>query len=710
MSALDRVLERLDGARRSGSGWTARCPSHEDRHASLSVGEGDDGRVLVTCFAGCDAESIVAALGLDLRDLFEPRPDPGDRAGSIASAEQVRAWHEALVGDPRVLARLEELRGWTPEAIERLELGLDGSHVVFPIRDGSRGLVGVQRYYPDPARRNGAPKMRAAAGSRRDLFPAPERVDEAGGYLFLVEGEPDAVAALSVGLAAVSVPGVQGWRQQWAGRFAGRRVCLVFDADGPGREAAGRVAHDLVGVAAEVRVLDLEPDGEEGSDLSDLIRKARTPTARAECRAILERCAEMAPVSGWPENRLPAAAAAEKAHDVRLSDAEGNTPFALTVLTARETCLLPNPPGTDRLLGPLVLRGCRTIIGAGTGEGKTTFAMALLAAVTKRHEFLGWRGAGGRALVLDLEQGLTTVKKRLAEAGLADSDGIDYVRAPDGLSLDKNAEHVAAVEEVLAQRPYAVLLLDPHYKAHTGDSNAERETVDLMRLLDRWRDQYGFALILPAHTRKPPQDASAKLTIHDIFGSSAVVRGAEVVLGLKVATPGYTRLSFFKHRDGAEEDGVHVGGEPWGLLFDRALGYRRDPNDTAPPRDLQQELRDLGADGAWRTLKDWKAPADDGGIGANEREVRQALELLVEGDEFEYAEGPEGRHKTAKCWRRRGATATPRHPEASTASLAEWKAGATPATPVGGGVVVAPVLPLPPRGEGTSEEEAGDAS
>jgi hypothetical protein len=41
------VLNKLDGIRRSGSGWTGRCPAHEDRQASLSVTEGDDGRALV---------------------------------------------------------------------------------------------------------------------------------------------------------------------------------------------------------------------------------------------------------------------------------------------------------------------------------------------------------------------------------------------------------------------------------------------------------------------------------------------------------------------------------------------------------------------------------------------------------------------------------------------------------------------------------------
>jgi hypothetical protein len=74
MSA-DKLLSRVDRVRPRGAGrWIARCPAHEDRSPSLSVHETDDGRVLVHCFAGCSVDSVVGAVGLDLKDLFPPRP------------------------------------------------------------------------------------------------------------------------------------------------------------------------------------------------------------------------------------------------------------------------------------------------------------------------------------------------------------------------------------------------------------------------------------------------------------------------------------------------------------------------------------------------------------------------------------------------------------------------------------------------------------
>jgi putative DNA primase/helicase len=50
------------GGRKSGGGWMARCPAHDDREPSLSIRKGDDGKVLVRCHAGCDQERVIAVL------------------------------------------------------------------------------------------------------------------------------------------------------------------------------------------------------------------------------------------------------------------------------------------------------------------------------------------------------------------------------------------------------------------------------------------------------------------------------------------------------------------------------------------------------------------------------------------------------------------------------------------------------------------------
>jgi len=70
----DALLSRLDKVRKTGAGrWVCRCPAHDDRGPSLAVRELDDGRVLLHCFAGCEAASVLDAVGLTFSDLF---PEP----------------------------------------------------------------------------------------------------------------------------------------------------------------------------------------------------------------------------------------------------------------------------------------------------------------------------------------------------------------------------------------------------------------------------------------------------------------------------------------------------------------------------------------------------------------------------------------------------------------------------------------------------------
>ncbi|MCX7241188.1 MAG: DNA primase [Burkholderiales bacterium] len=77
MAPIDQILSRLTKVRQRQPGqWSACCPAHADKSPSLSVRENPDGAVLINCLAGCDVHDVVAALGLELSDLFPPREQP----------------------------------------------------------------------------------------------------------------------------------------------------------------------------------------------------------------------------------------------------------------------------------------------------------------------------------------------------------------------------------------------------------------------------------------------------------------------------------------------------------------------------------------------------------------------------------------------------------------------------------------------------------
>jgi hypothetical protein len=372
-------------------------------------------------------------------------------------------------------------------------------------------------------------------------------------------------------------------------------------------------------------------------------------------RAELRRDAEWAASVGDPEQRRRvdyrdqlerALSDSSRANGAEAGGNETAEPFALTVETSRALGALPEPSETDMLVGPLVVRGARTIIVGDTGHGKTTFSFLLAAAVLSGSDMLGYHGCGaGPVLIIDLEQGLRSIKRVLRETGLDDRDDVLVVRAPDGLSLDSDEPQRTELAAVIAHRRPALVILDPYYKAHRGDANDERPIVDLMRYLDALRTEHNFALILPAHPRKDPLSKTArKLTLHDVAGSGAVVRGAEIVLALERLSHGYARLRFLKDRDGD----LPVG-EAWGLLFDRESGYRRDPSDTAQPRDLLAEIAAYVEEHPGSTTNEIAT-----GVSAGRARVS---EVLKASDLFTFEPGP----NKSRLWVARAGQTHPGH-------------------------------------------------
>ena len=67
--STDQMLSRFERVCKTRNGWQARCPAHEDQNPSLSIRRGDRWW-LTYCFAHCTLESICAAVGLKIADLY----------------------------------------------------------------------------------------------------------------------------------------------------------------------------------------------------------------------------------------------------------------------------------------------------------------------------------------------------------------------------------------------------------------------------------------------------------------------------------------------------------------------------------------------------------------------------------------------------------------------------------------------------------------
>lgn len=280
MSATKQVLDRLDGVRETKSGWSARCPAHEDRNASLSISEGNEGRVLLKCHAGCDHKKIVESLGLVERDLFDAdatRPaatkkaatPKADKKGSkaYATADAAQKAYERQYGKP---ATVHEY------------LDESGVHVGSVIR--------WQRPRADKVIR---PTSLHADGWRLEHMPEPRplldrrRIVETAARVYVVEGEKCVDAASGLGLVATtSVGGSNAASKSDWSPLAGREVVILPDADESGRKYADEVAAILLALSppAVVRIVELFPGSDDGSDVADLLREELTGVSDPELR------------------------------------------------------------------------------------------------------------------------------------------------------------------------------------------------------------------------------------------------------------------------------------------------------------------------------------------------------------------------------------------------------------------------------------------
>jgi len=74
----------------------------------LSIAEGDDGRALIHCFVGCSVHEIARALGIELRDLFPPRPDVQARPRTHSKPQRVsRELAATLLARPALVLEVE---------------------------------------------------------------------------------------------------------------------------------------------------------------------------------------------------------------------------------------------------------------------------------------------------------------------------------------------------------------------------------------------------------------------------------------------------------------------------------------------------------------------------------------------------------------------------------------------------------------------------
>lgn len=294
--------QRINFTSRSGKNWSALCPFHNESSPSFYV-EISSGRWYCqgACATGGDLFAFhMKMYNLDfngtIRELAKeynveiPNPDEDDKEQPEKSKkrtgwrkyprltdESIKELHDALTVEDR-----EYLNGRaiSNEIIDRLMIGhwdhpQIGHCLVWPVRRNQEWYN--LRFYRRACDRH--PKdIRQLSKDQLGhdpiwLFPEPDPAKE---DIYLFEGEPDVMCAMSLGLNATTATGGAGtFREEFLPFFKGKRVFVCYDVDEAGRVGGKSVAVQIARVARECRriVLDLSVEQYPKGDFNDYIVK-----------------------------------------------------------------------------------------------------------------------------------------------------------------------------------------------------------------------------------------------------------------------------------------------------------------------------------------------------------------------------------------------------------------------------------------------------
>jgi predicted P-loop ATPase len=180
---VNSFLNLLSNVKKSGTGHTARCPSHDDHENSLSIAHQND-KILLNCFAGCRPEEIVSSLGLCMADLF----------------------HEEESRSGISLSELSEDKGIPEEFLLSLGITESESSVFIPYRKINGDKATRHRIRTHLSARKGSIWTK---GKGETLPYGLWRLQDAKNaeYLTIVEGESDCWTLWFNNFPAIGMPG-----------------------------------------------------------------------------------------------------------------------------------------------------------------------------------------------------------------------------------------------------------------------------------------------------------------------------------------------------------------------------------------------------------------------------------------------------------------------------------------------------------------------
>ena len=242
-NTTEDILSRLGGVRKTGFGWLAKCPSHEDRNASLSIAITPEGKLLAHCFAGCSFDEIRRGLGLS-GERFEASPQ---RKEEGPTPEQIEAQVKALRIWKRAKPAQSDHSYLLRKKIKPYHARIIGDSLIIPMQNARGDLWNVQFIHPDGTKRF------LKGGMTKSLFAFIGEVEETGriyvtegfatgGTVHQLTGKPCMIA-----FSASNLPSVAHTVRR---AFTQAEIVICSDNDEAGKRYSEEAARSIDGLVA----------------------------------------------------------------------------------------------------------------------------------------------------------------------------------------------------------------------------------------------------------------------------------------------------------------------------------------------------------------------------------------------------------------------------------------------------------------------------
>jgi hypothetical protein len=292
MMTAESIAHAL-GGRKVGTAWMARCPAHDDRNASLSIRDSDNGKVLVRCHAGCDQVQVITKLRF--RGLWYERSIPTKLNSPATSSSAHSAKGECGLGRQRAQALWQEstpIVGTLAENYLAKRGVLHASNNTDPtvLRFHSSCPYGGDRYPSLVALMRDVQTNEPRAILRTALTKTGEKIGRMAlgpktGAAIKLTADPDVTLGLAVGEGLETVLSAMrlGFSPAWALGDAGNVrhfpvisgiECLTIivdnDENGTGQRAALECSNRWTNAGREVfRIIP----GRCGDDINDVVQR-----------------------------------------------------------------------------------------------------------------------------------------------------------------------------------------------------------------------------------------------------------------------------------------------------------------------------------------------------------------------------------------------------------------------------------------------------